>query len=380
MKPPNLARPLKVKILTQEGDFAALGTEWEDLYHNCPVATPFQSWAWLFSWWESFGGNFELRLVTFRDEDLLVGIMPLMLDSLWGNLSRLLFIGNGPSDHLDVLAREGWETPVTAAAVSALREMHSWHVADLQEVRPEAVVWRILREWPGHHTHAWQSGCPVIDVKPWEEMLVPLSKNLRSTVRRAIRRAERDGVICELAGVEDVERAARRCVELHREMWQGRDIAPEHLTEKFESHIVAAASRMTVRGLGGISEFRRGRDVIASHLLLFGHGFVGEHLLGANQEAIQRYQVSSLNVWDAVNVARSTNSARVSLLRGEEPYKLRWSSEVVPNHRVVLSRTPAFARLYLAYLSLRSNAKRYANSEDTSSWIKNAVYRLKRRS
>src|SRR5215207_7462131 len=94
-------------IVEDANTFAALEEEWEDLYHDCPLATPFQSWAWLYSWWEFYGEHYELRLVTIRNEEgLLVGILPLMLERR-RTLGKLLFIGSGPTDYLDVLAREG---------------------------------------------------------------------------------------------------------------------------------------------------------------------------------------------------------------------------------------------------------------------------------
>ena len=375
---PSPTRLLEVAVFDEDRNFAALEEEWEDLYQNSPLATPFQSWAWLYSWWESYGEDYELRLITLRDANLLVGLIPLMLERRWGSsFGRLLFIGSGPTDHLDILVRGGWETRVAEAGVNALWQMDRWQVADLQELRPGAAAWSIFRTWRGPKTYVQQSGCPAIDVKPWGELLTSLSKNLRSTVRRTLRRAKEEGVVCELAGVGDAERAARHCVALHREMWRGRNITPEHLTERLESHMVAAASRMTARGFGGIFEFWRDGEVVASHLLVFGRDFVGEHLLGATQGALRRYQVSSLNVWHAVNVARSRNIARVSLLRGEEPYKLRWSSEIIPNHRVILSRNQVFKNLYSANFSLRSAAKRYANSEQIPRWIKTTLNRFR---
>jgi CelD/BcsL family acetyltransferase involved in cellulose biosynthesis len=70
---------LKVAVINKANDFAALEEEWEELYRNSPLATPFQSWAWLYSWWEYYGRGYELRLVTIRDDGLLVGLMLLML-------------------------------------------------------------------------------------------------------------------------------------------------------------------------------------------------------------------------------------------------------------------------------------------------------------
>ena len=132
----------------------------------------------------------------------------------------MLFIGNGDTgmmDYLDVLARQGWEDAVSEAVVRSRRRMSSWHVADLQELRPAAAAWHLFRSCDGPRTYSWQNDCPIIDVRPWEELLAPLSKNLRSTMRRAIRRVEEDGLRCELADPADTERAARQWIALHRE-------------------------------------------------------------------------------------------------------------------------------------------------------------------
>src|SRR5918997_5263344 len=81
-----------VEVVKDSRGFAALEEEWEDLLRQCPHATPFQSWAWLYSWWEHYGEGYELRLITVRHEGLLVGIIPLMLERRWG-FGKLLFIG-----------------------------------------------------------------------------------------------------------------------------------------------------------------------------------------------------------------------------------------------------------------------------------------------
>jgi len=362
---------LETLVLDDARDFAALEEEWEDLYRNSPLATPFQSWAWLYSWWESYGEGYELRLITVRDGDLLVGIIPLVLERR-GGFGRLLFVGTGLTDYLDALAREGWEDAVSEAGMWVLGQINSWQVADLQQLRPEAAAWSIFRRWNGPRTHVWQDGCPIVDVKPWDELVAALSRNYRSTARRALRRAEADGVYCEVAGQDGVEQAARRLVVLHREAWQKRDIGPEHLTRRFESHIVAAACRMTDRGLGGITEFWRDGEVIISNFWVLGRDSVGTYVLGASREALRRYQWNSLYIRDAMNIARGRNNTHLDLLRGEEPYKLRWSSRTVPNYRLILGRNPVLWGPYAGYHALRSRARRYASSEDAPRWIEDA--------
>jgi CelD/BcsL family acetyltransferase involved in cellulose biosynthesis len=370
---PHSTRRLEVMVIEDARTFSLLEREWDELYGEAPLATPFQSWAWLYSWWEHYGEGYGLRLVTMRDgAGLLVGLMPLMVERRWG-FGRLLFVGAGLTDYPDVLLREGWEERASEAGPRALGLMGGWQVADLHHLRPEAAAWGVLKRWRGPRVRLWHDNYPVIEIGPWDGLLAPLSKNLRSTVRRTIRRAQADGIQRELVKSEDASEAGRRLVALHREAWQGRDITPEHRTRRFEAYMEAAARRMTPRGLGGVSEFRRHGEVIVSHFLFFGRGFVGEGLSGATQDALRRYQESSLRIWDAVEVARSKDIPYLNLLRGEESYKLRWNPRIVPSYRIILGRNAVSWALYAGFHALRSSAKSYAYSENAPGWILRTV-------
>jgi hypothetical protein len=342
---------LDAAVLEDAEGFGALEEEWEDLYRNSPRATPFQSWAWLYSWWEHYGEGYELRLVTLRDGGgLLVGLLPLVLKRRWG-FGVLLFAGAGRTitTYNDVLVRRGWEGRVFEAARHALKRLGGWQVADLQWLRPEAAAWEIFRRWGGPRTRVWQDVYSLITVKPWDDLVASLSKSLRKSARRTIRRAEADGVSRRLVGPEEAEEAARRLVALHRELWRGRGIDPEHLTGRFEALTVAAARRMTDRGLGGIYELWRDGEVIVSQFLFFGSEFDEAHAVGVSKKAMQRYQWDSLNTFHATDISHGRNSARLSLGYGDPAYKLQWASERVPGYRAILGRGFVFWFPFAAY-------------------------------
>lgn len=368
---------LDIAVLEDTGGFAALEEEWEELYRRSRLATPFQSWAWLYSWWEHYGEGYGLRLVVMRDEvGALVGLLPLMLERRGGQ-GRLLFVGTGLTDHLDVLAGAGRETEVAEACGVALGQMDDWRVADLQELRPEAAAWGVFRGWTGLRRGIRQSNCLVVEARPWEELVMHLSRNRREKARKTIRRAEQDGVRCEPAGPEEAERAARRWLALHREYWRGRGITQEHLTGRFAAHMEAAARRMSASGCGAVYEFWRGGEVVASDFVTTGRDYVASYLQGANEYALRRFQVSSLFMWNWVNVALDRGVPTVSMLRGEEPYKFRWEPSVAANHRVVLGRDRVSFGLYAGYHAARSRAARYAKSEAAPRWVGSAADRLK---
>ena len=216
-----------------------------------------------------------------------------------------------------------------------------------------------------------QSVCPTIEVKPWDELLKSVSPNLRGSARKALRRMEEDGVRREPVESADAEDAAGRLVALHRGMWEGRGISREHTTREFEEHMRRALPRMVARGLGTVYEFRRGEEAITSSFCNYGRDSVGGHLYGATQEALRRYQVSSLLVWDGLSIARDRGCAHLDLLRGDEPYKLRWNPKMVPNQRVILGREGLPFGFYAGYRRLRAAARGYAGSEDTPPLVQN---------
>jgi CelD/BcsL family acetyltransferase involved in cellulose biosynthesis len=165
-------------VLSHTTQFASLKEEWDDLYESCPSATPFSSWAWLYSWWEVYGeGSYKLRLITLRDEDdLLVGLLPLMARRRLG-FGRLLLLGgrsasseDGMTSYKDVLVREGWEEPVAHAGARALKELEGWRVADLRELMPEAAAWHLLRNWEGPKTSVPLEDYLLIRANSWEEL------------------------------------------------------------------------------------------------------------------------------------------------------------------------------------------------------------------
>jgi hypothetical protein len=367
---------LDVAILTNSEDFRALEEEWDDLYQDSPHTTPFQSWSWLYSWWESFGEGYELRLITVWEGTLLVGVIPLMLERWWG-FRRLLFVGE--RDQQDLLAKKGWEDKVSEAGVRALRQMDCWHVIDLRDVNPAATIWGIFEQWNGPRTHRLADNYVFLKVNPWDELLTSLSRNDRQAVRRTLRRAEEDGVCSVLAGPEEAEQAARRLVALHRKLRQGRDIARTHLTPQFESFIVAAARRMTNRGLGRISELRRDREVIISSFMLFGESVTEAYLVGVSQEARQRYQWSSVGIRDALNTAHSRNNTYVCLAQAGELYKQSWPHKLLPYYQIIIGRDLVSLTLYLSFLSLRARAAKYTKVGSTNKWIKNTAEWMKRR-
>jgi hypothetical protein len=139
---------------------------------------------------------------------------------------------------------------------------------------------------------------------------------------------------------------------------------------------------MTQRGIGRVSEFRRQADgeVLVSQFLLFDKDFVGVYVVGASKEATGRYQFMTLCNWDATNLARRMNTSYVSWMFYISQDKMRWASEVVRSHRLILSRTNALWVPYAGYhvsrdryRTMRSKAQVYVHSEEAPNVVRKAM-------
>src|SRR5947207_2906182 len=123
----------QVEELVTHAGLESHAFEWDALWNRAASAPPFVSPAWTIPWWHHFG-NDELLTLAIRREGRMVGLAPLFIhaDPASG-LRRILFVGNGVSDYLDILAERGSETFVVETMLNYVRDQSSrWDVCDFQ--------------------------------------------------------------------------------------------------------------------------------------------------------------------------------------------------------------------------------------------------------
>jgi hypothetical protein len=99
-------------------------------------------------------------------------------------------------------------------------------------------------------------------------------------------------------------------------------------------------------------------------------------MIDASRKAVERYRFSSFAVWSEVDIACQRKSRHHNLMRGDEPYELRWDPKIVPNHRATLGRNLVLWSYYASYNALYSKSRQYVNSEDTPRWVESAADRF----
>ncbi|MES5820989.1 GNAT family N-acetyltransferase [Streptomyces sp. RG80] len=324
----------RTELVTDESVFAALAPDWGRLYGRCSPATPFQSHAWLHSWWLSYGRPGRLRVLVVRDGDDLVAAAPLM--RVRRPVPSLVPLGGAISDYGDVLLDDEHGDAAAAALTEGLAAAARTALVDLREVRPGGAAERIYDHWPGPRRRVGDSLCLELPAVPMAELVTRLpSAKAQQRVRAKLRKLTALGIEQHAVEPDEVDKALRRLLELHRLQWEGRKVTSEHLLPRFRDHLVRSVAPMVRSGDAAVTEFRLDDDVVAVDLTLLSRRLAGGYLYGAHPCLRERKADVAVMLLDACS--RHARGS-LSLLRGNEPYKHHWRPEPVANQRLLLAR------------------------------------------
>ncbi|MET9775644.1 GNAT family N-acetyltransferase [Streptomyces sp. NPDC006367] len=333
------ARPAyTTELVTDERAFAELAPAWRRLYRRCGFATPFQSHAWLHSWWRSYGRPGRLRLVLAWDGRDLVGAAPLA--RVRRPVPALVSLGGAISDYGDVLLDDERGEAAVAALTAGLSSAARTALIDLREVRPGAAAERVYARWHGPRRRLDDSLCLELPAVPMDELVARLpSAKSQQRVRAKLRKLDALGVKSRTVLPEETGAALHRLLELHRLQWQGRKVTGEHLRARFRDHLVRAVEPMVRDGDAVVTEFRLDDEVVAVDVTLLSRRLTGGYLYGAHPLLRERRADVAVMLLDAcAGHLPDADGGTLSLLRGDEPYKHHWRPEPVRNRRLLLAR------------------------------------------
>ncbi|MFK4223772.1 GNAT family N-acetyltransferase [Streptomyces sp. NPDC019890] len=355
---------LSVRLCRDPRDFAGLRAEWQALQRRCATATPFQSHAWLLSWWLSYGGGGRLRVVLVRRGGVLIAAAPLML--VHRPMPLLVPMGGQISDFGDILVDdEQAETAITALE-RGLHRAARHAVIELREVRPGAAAERLYEAWTGARRRLADSVCLELPAVPVEEILKRLPAAKAQRARAGLGKI--DALKIEDCAVpeHEVPAAVDHLLRLRETQRRGsgvRSNAVEHHEPRLAEHLARAIRRMVRDGEASLTEFRLDGEVVAAGVALHSGYLTGSYLHGAHPGLKEKgVDVTTLLLRHEVELAASTGRQVLSLLRGDEPYKNHWRPRAVINQRLLLAPSGLDA-------VLRLRASQAARRESTAGTV-----------
>lgn len=350
-----------------------LREEWRALY-RANGAPPFLSWEWISAWRRWLGGEAEPRLLRVREGRRLVGLLPLARREVSavpgiGRVRRLSFLGDGfgGADYLDLLVGAPDSEEAARAVAGYLAADRSFDLLELDGVVADSKLLAAMR-----HTFEGLAGfttrtvprfvCPRIDLgRGWARILAESGRG--ENYRRQWRKlATRDGYAYRVrTGPDEVPEAFERFLRLHEERWSpegGSDATGHERLRAFHREVVAL---LASAGLARFEELWVEGACRASFYLLEDDQTIYSYSSGYDR-SWARFSPGLVLLGLSIRSAAERGQLWYDLLRGSEPYKFEWATDLRETVLLRVARRRLSAQALRARESagglLRDGAKR----------------------
>jgi len=339
---------LQVARLQSTREFRELEPEWNELLRASPANTLFLTWEWISTWWNVYGHEHRLHVLTAREPSgRLVGLAPLMRvhrPRVFWDVWSLEFIGSGSDvtpEYLDFVARNGYEERVTEAFIEAIVHDASVDLLNLQpfaESRCQEMLVRRLAGRIGRVRRQPHSVCPVLELPPSAERFsAGQSRNYRKKVGEYVRQCEgRLGLQLRAAQTADeLGEDLAKLVDLHQRRWSGRSRAFRSL--RYMEFHARLAPLLLERGWVRLHSLRHQETPVA---MLYCFAYSGRYYFyqSGRDPDYDRYRVGLVLMHKVILQAIAEGAQMFDFLRGGEPYKYRWARHTHQNWRILYWR------------------------------------------
>lgn len=318
---------LKLEEVTEASRLEALAPEWLPLWRRCPEATPFQSPMWLLPWWRAFGQG-ALHVLALRLAGQLVGLAPFYVyPEPYTGVRKLLLLGSGNSDYLDVVLEPGIEARAMTMIHEHLATLHTaWDVAEFMALREGSPLLQSSRmEW--RELTVERGICPVLELRGVAGVGLPGVPSRKLKQRRYYqRRADQAGANrTELASRKNFELFFDAFIRLHGTRWRQRGEAGVLAGAEVVRFHRESAFAMLEQGVLRLYAFWLGHEIVASL-----YGFTAHErfclYLGGFDPRYSALSPGTLLIGQAIRDAAQDGCQYFDFLNGEEDYKFSWGA------------------------------------------------------
>jgi CelD/BcsL family acetyltransferase involved in cellulose biosynthesis len=389
----NAERSMRIEVVRDVDRFSSLHDEWNSIAEK-GAATVFQTHEWLFLWWKHFGteGYRFLHILLFRDQQTIVGIIPLFLEvhTTLGFLvhKRLRLLGcgvastyssysaiseYGPSDFLDFIALPESRSHVAEAFINYLKdnpfvcdEIKFENASDESIIKKELFPW--LEATSIHYEiHVRRSDiCPRLNIPSTIEEYL---RGLHSSVRRRLRQAQntfsRDGnYALETISSGKLSDGFQDLVDLHQSRWNRLGypgLFQDYRFEDFQRDILKA---FWEHGWVWFKAVQLDGSRVAIRLGFKFNRRLYDYLSGFDdRKQVSKYRPGLALLFSMLEDAVQWGYQYVEFLRGKEEYKFELTSDVMNNWTIrLLNRN--------TYHSFRSHLYQ------AGQWFTNIIFQL----
>lgn len=358
-----------VEVISTPEGLLNLRKAWDHLARRAEHPNVFTSFEWAWVWWQQFGTkdllgrNLRLHILHLQQQGRTAALVPLLLRTAsWGGLSleKLEFLGTGLADYGDLLLEDSSAEEVEALLDYLWRERKSWDLVELGQLPADSSPAKRLAEAlprsPLHYRLRADEPCVYIPLTTdWAGFLKTRSKLTRETFHKKanrLKRLEAEGLrIRILENPQGEPGLLARMVALEKKK-QVRGAPVLRVLNTAEDFF-----RLLFDTLGPAGQLYLALMEQHDRLMAYELGFRYGGKLWAYTKAFDRddayYSPGTMLIPAVIDYGFRKGYREYDFLRGDEPYKKRWS----PHLRTTVGfeiwkpelRSRLLARIYFSF-------------------------------
>jgi CelD/BcsL family acetyltransferase involved in cellulose biosynthesis len=326
------------ELTVHDEDFDRVSGEWAGLIAQTPNAIPFVTPTWQRVWLEHFRAERNVRVLTARDGERLIGVAPFLCEG-----DRAEFVGHySICDYMDVVVTPGFEAAFFASIAGALADggaktielrglRHSSPTLEGMTAAATALGFAAARED--------EALSPAVQLPgTWDEYLDTLSKKDRHELRRKLRRLDSAGGDVALKVVTEAAEAATGLDTLFHLMRISSHHKEEFLARPgMETFFRAMTAAMAAEGMLRFYFLTFDGEAVAS-VMNFDLGGTLYMYNSGYDPAYSHYAVGLMSKTLLIKDAIENGRTCVDFLRGDESYKHDLGGKDQQVYRLVLTK------------------------------------------
>jgi CelD/BcsL family acetyltransferase involved in cellulose biosynthesis len=334
-----------VEAVTKESEIATLAPDWDRLCREVDDPNAFMTPGWFRAWTKHHKDQqrnvYSPRVVVFREEGILVGIAPLVMRivSRWLGLRKLEFSTIHADYNNFIVGKD--QAGLTRAFVQFLsRTSRDWDLLDLRDLRgSEEEIRRIEKALTdaglSFHRTSEKSGCPYLPIDgDAAHVMKRLSGHERRVLRKRMERAASEGLTIRI--IEHPERESGLIDKLatldhHRTL--SREYPP--FLGSYPEVFRALFDDLGPRGWIYISLVEQGERAIAYQVGFFCGKKLWDYTKAYDRDYF-RFAPGTAMLPSLLDLGHERGFIEYDFLRGEEPYKMVWSTGCHQRFRLLI--------------------------------------------
>jgi CelD/BcsL family acetyltransferase involved in cellulose biosynthesis len=352
---------MNIKAVTDYNDLLKLESDWVKLFDKSGSSNMFLSWQWCSLWWKHFGESNGLMLLEIRDEGELVGIAPLMVYKMFFpgfNRDKVCFIGGGLVDYTDFLVLRDNRIVVELIMNFLVSRKHYGSIV-FDRIPETSLNLTCIKEVISKLNYP--SMVNVSTLNPYIKIESEWD-DYRKTIKRGLKWLKMNYALKKFSKLKDVEhnicnektfqQVKDVFFELHKQRQAyklGRSIFEEEKCRNFFNDILVAFYKEDWIHFSYI----RAEGKIISVVLGFKHNKRFSYWIPVFDPAFLKSYPGKVHLHNLIKQCFSDKYKVFDFMRGDEPYKFRWSNMQQESYEIILCKNNLYLMIHKAKIWIR---------------------------